>query len=103
MEKVAGKFEASKDPIVGEYLYECSLAEFLDDEFGSSSYGNGWRGLLIIDREQTPEFGGLTTPKLADAYILFEDTNGFFTYEEFKNAMEAKQAWADLKKYAQDK
>jgi hypothetical protein len=93
-----GKFEWTKDPQLAEYLYECSLAEYLDAEIGNSVSGT-WHGLLLIDHNEMPHFSGLTTPaKLGDSYILTEDSQGFVGYAEYPNEIEARKAWAQIVK-----
>ena len=73
MKRYPGKFEGCADQRLGEMLYSIVNHSGCDDEAGSCQE-SGWYG-LIVQRKH--------------AYIVSEDSNGFFDYEYFDSAEDA--------------
>jgi hypothetical protein len=78
-----GKFEACNDQILGEYLHGLSLDGCLDNELGDVE-DFGWYGLLIDIGENKK------------SYIISEDNNGFFTYQEYLDREVCIENWQKL-------
>ena len=78
MKRYPGKFEGCGDQRLGERLYNCTLNGWCDDEFGSVCEA-GWHGLIY-------------RPKRKVSYHVYEDSLGFFDYEELPSS-EAQQLW----------
>jgi len=80
-----GKFEASDD--IGQQLYDMTMDSWQQEEFGSSTEGIGWFGLILG-----------TGIKEAEHVIVTEDTQGFFEYEEFDTREEAIKRFETYRK-----
>lgn len=81
-----GKFEGAADQDIAEYLYDIIGWQGTDEEEGSvTEWPFTWFGLLT----NVAEMGGLS-------YIVSEDEQGFFDYEEFDTAEEAKERWDEI-------
>jgi len=76
-----GKFEGTPDQDLGERLYDSSLEGGTDDQVGSVG-DLGWYGLFT-------DFEGRH-------FIVNEDENGFFGYEEFDSAEDANRTFAQI-------
>jgi len=88
-----GKFEGNESIEVAEYLYEWTDA--VNEQFGSVTENGFWEGLHISFKEEYEDL-----PELKPAYIVREDDQGFFTYEEFETADAAESKYyADLAAY----
>lgn len=74
-----GKFEANESEEIAEALYSLCGESFFNEQYGDVEHG-GWYALFT---HVTP-IGGHTR-----SYIVEEDNNGFFTYEEFIDEDEA--------------
>ena len=77
------KFEKCKDPVLGRVLYKVVLDEDCEDELGDRD-GFGWYGWIVNRNNRN-----LTS------YIVSEDSQGFFTYEEFPTDI-AREKWDTL-------
>lgn len=85
-----GKFEANESEEIAEALYDLTLGSWFNEQYGDVEHG-GWYALFI---NVTPT-GGHTSN-----YIVEEDNNGFFTYQEYASEEEAYARWfADLAAY----
>lgn len=84
MTKRPGKFEGCSDQDLGETLHGITLDGGCDEELGDVQ-DFGWYGLII----------GFDNGK---GYIVSEDNQGFFDYEEFPTYAAAEKAWAGLEK-----
>lgn len=83
-----GKFEGAGD--LGEELYEAiGDSSFLDEELGDVE-GFGWYGLMV---NFEAEAEGRTVH-----VIVHEDSQGFFDYEEYDTAAQARRAWKKLER-----
>lgn len=67
-----GKFQANDSLEIAEALYRESQTGIFES-FGDSSSGLGWYSLILTDEKEG----------FKPAYIVEEDTSGFFTYEGF--------------------
>ena len=77
-----GKFEGNGDEKLAELLYEASLNGELDEEIGSVDE-LGWYG-RFIDRVDLLY------------YILTEDSQGFFSYQQYATLPELNVAWDEI-------
>ena len=68
MKRYPGKFEGCIDQRLGKQLYQATLNNWCDDEFGDVSDGSGWHGLIYRETRKT-------------SYAVHEDSQGFFDYE----------------------
>ena len=82
-----GKFEGTADEELAEELY-AAIGDGADEELGDVE-GFGWYGLLV-DFETA---AGDTVH-----VIVNEDHQGFFDYEEYDTAAQARRAWKQLEK-----
>lgn len=99
-----GKFEANASVAVSEYLYGIVQDSGCVEQYGSVDE-NGWSGLIYtgfivkLDKDLSPE-GFELGFDLKPAYLVFEDSNGFFTYTEFDTEKDAFSKYlADLAAY----
>lgn len=76
-----GKFEGCADERLGRVLYDISLEGGCNEDLGDVEGGFGWYG-LVLSRKR--------------AYIVCEDSNGFFTYDAYPTHTAAQDAWAML-------
>ena len=81
MKRYPGKFEGCGDHRLGERLYKCTLEGWCDDEFGSSCE-IGWHGLIYRQNRKV-------------SYHVYEDTQGFFDYEEIPSTT-VMQIWNEF-------
>jgi hypothetical protein len=77
-----GKFEGNENEQLAELLHEASLNGELDEEIGSVDE-LGWYG-RFIDRVDL------------FYYILNEDSQGFFSYEQYPDLPSMNQAWEEI-------
>ena len=77
-----GKFEGNADEELAERLYDATLEGMCDEEIGSSQE-LGWFG-RFIDRPG-PFY-----------YILSEDSNGFFDYNQYDTLPELNKDWEEI-------
>jgi hypothetical protein len=82
MNKRLGKFEGNDDQDLGEALYEITLDGNCDDDLGESE-SFGWYGLIL-------EYDN------GKSYIVSEDSQGFFDYQEYETTDAAKKHWAKI-------
>jgi len=82
-----GRYEANQSLEVAEHLDNIEA----DDSYGDSSSGNGWVG-LVLNLQHDPLPDGF-----ANHYIVMEDTNGFFTYEEFDTEEGARKKFEEMR------
>lgn len=74
-----GKFEANESLEISEYLADIDA----DESTGDSSEWTAWYGLIIrsdMDEKFLPQV----------AYVVWEDSNGFFSYLGFDSVDEAR-------------
>lgn len=57
-----------------------------DDSFGDSSSGNGWVGLIKLPMD----LEGIPSELIKPAFVVTEDTNGFFDYVGYDTIEEAE-------------
>lgn len=76
-----GKFEGNPCHVLAEHLYELTMDGMLAEETGEVDGPIGWNGLLLTgDR----------------AFIVHEDSQGFFDYQEYDSERDARIAWSEL-------
>ena len=68
MKRYPGKFEGCGDQRLGEALFNAA-GDGCDEEFGDVAYSGGWHGLIYRPTRRT-------------SYVVHEDTQGFFDYED---------------------
>lgn len=68
MKRYPGKFEGCADQRLGERLNQVIRDGWCDEEFGTVDC-EGWHGLIL-------------RPKRRTSYVVHEDSQGFFDYEE---------------------
>ena len=73
MKRYPGKFEGCLDQRLGERLYNVVGDGWCDEEFGEVAYGGGWHGLIY-------------RPNRPISYVIHEDSQGFFAYEEVETS-----------------
>ena len=78
MKRYPGKFEGCAEQRLGERLHQCTLGGGCDEEFGEVDT-IGWHGLIL-------------RPKRKISYVVHEDSQGFFDYEEIPTH-EAQILW----------
>lgn len=90
-----GKFEGNDSLEVSEYLYETVMSGLFDDEIGEAEFF-GWHALITdIDKDDPLDKWPLT-PDLKPAYIVVQDSFGFFTYKGFDLNTQARNVWRDI-------
>lgn len=82
-----GKFEGNASLTISEYLYDIVNTSGADEFFGSVDE-NGWYGLI-----QYAEDGYTGHIPIAFHYIVYEDANGFFSYQGYDSLDEVHAAW----------
>ena len=82
MKRSPGKFEDCGDQRLGERLYECTLNGWCDEEFGEVAW-SGWHGFIY-------------RPKRKRSYVVHEDSQGFFDYEEL-DSKTAQEQWNEFR------
>lgn len=85
-----GKFEGSANPGLADHLYEITMDGMCDEELGDVD-GFGWYGLILPEDSPLPLAATAQT-----SYIVSEDSQGFFDYEEYATPALARKAWAKL-------
>jgi hypothetical protein len=80
----SGKFAGCADADVAEALYDMTLEGGANEEIGSVQE-LGWYGLLI-------DTGVQGVPHA----IVNEDSDGFFTYQEFQTEDAARRRWSRI-------
>ena len=78
MKRYLSKFEGCSDQRLGERLYECTMNGWCDDEFGDVDTC-GWHGFIY-------------RPKRKLSYVVYEDSQGFFDYEDLPSS-QAEKLW----------
>lgn len=88
-----GKFEGNESLETAQALYEITGYRGEDESFGSVDENGRWVAIIVN--------GFLPDENLtAAAYIVEEDSNGFFTYTEYETSEAAWEAYfADLAAY----
>jgi hypothetical protein len=93
-----GKFQANESLEIAEDLYRQ-----VQDGMASEQFGGGdttWEGLLLdqLDTLNTPDLQ-ITVPEgMQRAYIVREDSQGFFTYRGFDSEADAlSQFFKDMR------
>lgn len=89
-----GKFEGNESLEVSEYLYDIIGDGMQDDEIGDAEFF-GWHA-LITDADKNIPLDHVTVKDVKPAYIVVEDSYGFFTYREFDLNTQARRAWLDV-------
>lgn len=89
-----GKFEGNESLEVSEYLYDIVGDSMQDDEIGDVETF-GWYA-LITDADENLPLERFPLPGLKPAYIVVEDSNGFFSYTEFDLKTQAWRAWKQI-------
>lgn len=87
-----GKFQANDSLEIAEALYKNAM-EGVFDSFGDSSSGLGWYCLILNGDDPNPD--GI---EFDPAYIVEEDTSGFFTYQGFPNHELAKMRFEEIRR-----
>ena len=82
MKRYPGKFEGCADQRLGERLYQMTLEGWCDEEFDSVDC-EGWHGLIWRPNRKT-------------SYVVHEDSQGFFDYEEALTN-EIQQLWDEFR------
>jgi hypothetical protein len=75
-----GKFEGCYSEWLGEVLYEVTMLTGEDESLGEVD-GFGWYALIHGKRW---------------SWIVHEDSQGFFDYDQYKSKMEAVSVWCDI-------
>src|SRR5574338_726409 len=88
-----GKFEGNASLEISEALYAIVQDGMQDDEIGDVE-SFGWHA-LITDFDPYDEDGNYLWGA-KPAYIVLEDNNGFFSYQEFDLNTQARRAWKML-------
>ena len=81
-----GKFEGCADTQLAEYLYNITMESGQDKEAGDVQDYGCWYGLIL-------NVSGIGKFK---SYIVTEDGQGFFDYEEFDTVGQALKKWTDI-------
>jgi hypothetical protein len=92
-----GKFQANDILEIAEALQDICSNGAMDDMFGDNSAGLGWYALIIRDQRDEIPVGDLAAYLTSPAYIVEEDTSGFFTYEEFDTIEAAKNRFEEIR------
>ena len=79
MKRYPGKFEGCADQRLGERLYNLVGEGWCDEEFGEVAYGSGWHGFIY-------------RPNRRLSYVVHEDNQGFFDYENVPSK-QAQDLW----------
>lgn len=88
-----GKFEGNPSLEISEALYAIVGNGGHDDEIGDVQ-SFGWHA-LITEFDPYDEDGNFLWDA-KPAYIVLEDSNGFFSYQEFDLNTLARRAWKDI-------
>jgi len=100
-----GKFEGNDSQEVSEYLFAWVQNGFVDDQCGESTTG-AWHGLIVLGEMAVQELSTVDgfEPTTA-AFVVHEDSQGFFTYESFESVQAAEivfEAWRDAEEEGED-
>jgi hypothetical protein len=90
-----GKFEGNDSLIVSKFLYNYTLDGFQDEQYGSVTEPSFiWEALIVIDWGMFPGEGyDPLMDILKPAYIVWEDSHGFFSYVGYDTEEEARNQY----------
>jgi hypothetical protein len=94
-----GKFQANESLEIAEDLYRQVQNGMVEEQFGSVDEGF-WEGLLLdqLDTLNTPDLADRVPEGMQEAYIVTEDSDGFFTYRGFYSEADAlSQFFKDMR------
>lgn len=83
-----------------DYLHDLSMDSGQDEECGSATEGAGWAALFLnITQEELREAGMLRMAEDGpiNGAILYCDTQGFYTSEEYETEELAREAWVEVR------